>query len=71
MRSVYLLQIGVTWAVEQVVDDLWGNSADKVKFGAMGLYGLSVGIQWLRLVSFLLVQRELGQVNSEGWLGTS
>ncbi len=60
-----LLQIGVTWVVERVVDGIWADSADKGEFGPVGLYGLSVGIQWLRLVTFLLVQRELGQVNSE------
>jgi hypothetical protein len=48
--------------MEEGVGKLWGDS-DKGEFGPVGLYGLSVGLQWLRLVSFLLVQRELGQVN--------
>jgi hypothetical protein len=48
--------------MEESVGKLWGDN-DQGEFGPVGLYGLSVGLQWLRLVSFLLVQRELGQVN--------
>jgi hypothetical protein len=49
------------WLMEYLSELLWPGGGD-AEFGPLALYGVSVGIQWLRFFSFLLVQRELGQV---------
>ena len=52
----------MVWTFDIVADSLWQGGGN-AEFGPIALYGVSVGIQWLRFFTFLLVQRELGQVS--------